>query len=400
MHRIARKFVPELARRIGQKQPFIQVVLGPRQVGKTTGVLEIERELGAPFYYCSADLPAPPGPDWIREQWNTARVKAAGGFGIFALDEVQKIAGWGELVKSLFDEERRRSNPLQVILLGSASWTIQKGLTETLAGRFEMLRVPHWSFEECKRAFHWNLEQFLKYGGYPAPANLIHEEARWQQFIRDSIIEPMLSRDLFTLREVAKPALFRQLLHLALTYPAQEISLQKLLGQLQDKGNATTIKGYLELLEAGFIVKTLAKYTTRPITTKSSSPKILPLSPALIHAFTPPVQFDTDAEWRGRVFEAAIGAQLTQIDSNLCYWRDGNHEVDFVAKIDSTVIGIEVKSGRKKRTGGLEQFRQRFPGVKTALINLEIGEHLLSLADPRQVLLDLVGQSHDYLQGL
>lgn len=393
MYVITRQFVAELHRRLNQKLPFIQVVLGPRQVGKTTGVLKLGKESAISFYYASADLPAAPGLDWVREQWNTARVQAENKPGILAIDEIQKIAGWSEMVKSLFDEERRRTNPLQVILLGSASWTIQQGLTETLAGRFELIRVPHWGFEECKRAFNWNIEQFLKFGGYPAPVELIHEESRWQQFIRDSIVEPMLSRDLLTLRDVAKPALFRQLLQLALSYPAQEMSLQKLLGQLQDKGNATTIKGYLELLEAGFVLKILPKYTTRPITTKSSSPKILPLSPALIHAFTPPIMLSENREWYGRVFESAIGAQLAQIDPDICYWREGNNEVDFVVNIDRKVVGIEVKSGRKKRNTGLEKFRAKFPDAKTLVINSELGEYFLGAQNPVQTLLDLVCNS-------
>lgn len=385
---IKRSFTSELARRVRHSLPFMQAVLGPRGVGKTTGVLGLEKELGLPFYYCTADLPSPLGADWLREQWITARARAGHARGILVLDEVQKIEGWSDVVKVLFDEERRREQPLQVILLGSASWRLQSGLSESLAGRYEILRVPHWSYRECREAFAWDLTTFLKFGGYPAPVPLISEEARWQIFIRDSIIEPMLSRDLLSLRAVAKPALFRQTLHLALSYPAQEISLDKLLGQMQDRGNSTTIKGYLELLEAGFILRSLPKYSTRPLSRKSSSPKILPLCSALIHAFASPKRFDEDPTWHGRVFEAAIGARLALLSEDLHYWRDGTDEVDYVVPLDEQLLAIEVKSGRPRRSGGLAAFRERFADASTLVINREIGEQFLLSDDPRSFLLE------------
>lgn len=388
--KITRFFAKELVRRVRQELPFIQAVVGPRQVGKTTGVLGIEAELGFPFFYCSADLPSPPDFEWLREQWLTARSKAANTIGILVLDEIQKIHGWSEIVKALYDEERRRKKALQVIILGSASWALQAGLTETLAGRYELLRVPHWSFSECKQAFEWDLDTFLKFGGYPAPAPLVSEANRWQQFIRDSIIEPMLSRDIFSIRSVAKPSLLRQTLQLVLSYPAQEISLDKLLGQLQDRGNSTTIKGYLELLEAGFVLKSLQKFSTRPFSKKSSSPKLVPLCSALVHAFTTPSRYDTDSGWRGRVFEAAIGAQLALVADELYYWRDGNAEVDYIITLDKKVLAVEVKSGRPRKAGGLSLFKERFENSCALVINREIGERFLLATDPRALLLELL----------
>ena len=281
---ITRDFTVELERRIRQRTNVIQVVLGPRQVGKTTGVLQLEAAGIGPMTYASADLPAPPTYEWISEQWQLARSRG----GVLALDEVQKITGWSEVVKRLYDEERRAAQPLQVVLLGSASWLVQSGLTETLAGRFELVRVYHWSPIECRNAFGWNLDTYLQFGGYPAPAPLITEPNRWSTYIRDSIIEPMIARDLLGLRQIAKPALFRQTLELAMHYPAQELSLQKMLGQLQDFGNSTTLKGYLELLESGLILRALAKFSTKPLVRKSSSPKLLPMCPALMHAFQDP----------------------------------------------------------------------------------------------------------------
>ncbi len=384
MSNITRDFSDELLSRLNQGAPFLQVVMGPRQVGKTTGVLALQEKWKGRFFYASADSPSPPNHEWIREQWLAAR--AHGENALLALDEIQKITGWSEIIKQLFDEERRRKDRLSVVLLGSASWGVQKGLSESLTGRFELLRVSHWSLNECQKAFGWKLDQFLKFGGYPAPAILVDEPERWQQFIRDSILEPMLSRDILALRAVSKPALLRQTLELALRHPAQEISLQKILGQLQDSGNSTTIRGYLELLEAGFVIKTLTKFSTRPLSTKSSSPKIIPLCGALMHAFENPSRIDTDTAWKGRVFEAVIGATLARCFPKVSYWRDGRYEVDFVVEDDSRLFAIEVKSSSEGRLTGLTEFKKRFKNTISIVLNYESGEKFLAAEDPAEVI--------------
>jgi uncharacterized protein len=388
-----REFASELLVRLEEYSPFIQVVLGPRQVGKTTGVLALEKLWKGPFSYASADSPSPPNAGWIQEQWQNARLK--GPHGLLALDEIQKILGWSEVVKRLFDEERRRGAPLRVVILGSASWIVQQGLSESLLGRFEVLPASHWTFAECREAFEWGIDDYMKYGGYPAPSVLTKDVERWQQFMRDSIIEPMVARDLSMLRTVAKPALLRQTLELVLRHPAQEISLQKLLGQLQDRGNSTTIKGYLELLEAGFVIKVLSKFASRPLTTKNSSPKLVPLCGALMHTFETPHRIDTDPVWRGRVYEALIGAELIKAFPKVYYWRDGNREVDYVIEHHSRIYAIEVKSGVVSGThhnsyAGLEAFKKQFPSATTITLTSELGLKLLNAANTHDFLNELV----------
>lgn len=399
-----RPFVGELKRRLDQALPFIQAVVGPRQVGKTTGVLQLQQQINLPFYYATADLPAPPSFGWLEEQWMTARALAGPSGAVLVLDEIQKVQSWSQAVKKLFDEERRlaksdyqntgpteKRGPLRVVILGSASWNLQAGLTETLAGRFELLRVHHWSYRECQQVYGWDVDTFLKFGGYPAAAHLIDEVSRWQSFMRDAIIEPMLSRDLLSIREVQKPALFRQTLQLALGYPAQEISLQKLLGQLQQGGNTTTIKGYLELLEAGFVLKVLGKYSTRPLSRKTSSPKLVPLAPALVQAFASQRQYDDSPQWQGRVFEAAIGAALLQSGATMHYWRDGNKEVDYVLQCDGRLIAVEVRHGNQRPTLGLDAFKKNFPQAACVTLNRQVGQQLLSEENPLDLLERMVG---------
>lgn len=371
MIELKRFFYYELSRRLlGEALPFLQVLLGPRQVGKSTAIAQIAGAWPGSKIIESADQVTPPTTEWIEFLWQRALEQP--GICLLALDEIQKVPNWSAAVKILFDRDRKK-NKLRVVLSGSASLSIQRGLSESLAGRYELIRCPHWAYDETRQAFGWDLPAYLKFGGYPAPANLINEPGRWQAFIRDGIIEPVLGRDLQSIVTIQKPALLRQLFALAMLYPAQEISYQKLLGQLQDQGNTATIKHYLEILSGGFLIATLEKYSGSLIRQKGSSPKLLPMAPALIHAFTDPKMIDSNADWRGRVFEAAIGAHLYHTECDLFYWRAGDLEVDFVLTAGKEVYGIEVKSGRRKRPQGIIAFKKKFPKAKTIQLDWESG---------------------------
>jgi predicted AAA+ superfamily ATPase len=372
-----RNFVHKLqARLLKEPQPLMQVVLGPRQVGKTTGVKAIIKEVTA-SHYANADLASVPDQQWIIEQWQ--RAKALGKGTILVLDEIQKINRWSDVVKGLFDEDRDLGF-IKLVLLGSASLTLREGLGDSLLGRFELIEVPHWSYRECKEAFGWDINQYLMFGGYPGAANLIDDHERWQSFMRDSVLESVLSKDIFMLAKINKPALFRQVLEVALLYPAQEISYQKIVGQLQEAGSVETIKNYLEILNAAYLVSTLEKFSTRPLSVKSSSPKILPLCPALVHAIKSPTEITANQTWRGRVFEAAVGAYLGKLPGvKLCYWRDGNDEVDFVLQHENKILGVEVKSGTKYKGNGPASFRARFKGAKCVTLNEALAIQLFEM---------------------
>jgi predicted AAA+ superfamily ATPase len=246
-----------LAARLNEPRRFIQVVAGPRQVGKSTLVQQATQTLAVPVRYASADEPTLRGTDWIAQQWEAARLSIADDSGaVLALDEIQKIPAWSETVKRLWDEDTRARRPLKVVLLGSAPLLIAQGLTESLAGRFETIILPHWSFAEMRAAFGWSCDQFIFYGGYPGAAPLIGEPERWAHYIIDSLIETSISRDVLLLTRVDKPALLRRLFELACRYSGQILSYTKMLGQLQDAGNSTTLAHYLQLLAgAGMVLR-------------------------------------------------------------------------------------------------------------------------------------------------
>lgn len=371
---ITRDFTAVLEKRLKEDLNFIQVVLGPRQVGKTTGLKQIAGRWPGPVQMVSADESATPSADWIELNWKLARAKGAGT--LLVIDEIQKIPGWSQAVKCLFDEDRA-ARRLKVVLLGSASLTLQKGLADSLAGRYEVLHAGHWSLSECRAAFNWDLNSFLKFGGYPAAAELSADVKRWKDFINHSIIEPVLLKDLLSVVPVHKPALFRQTFLLSLAYPAMEVSLQKMLGQLQESGNVSTIKHYLELFEAAYLIKTLQKYNGSEVRKRGSSPKIIPLNSGLVNARRNPLDVDENPDWFGRIFECAIGAELCRQFDEVFYWRDGNDEVDFVVKSGSRTFAIEVKSGRIRRTSGLAKFMKRYPECLPVVIDLEKGTRLL-----------------------
>lgn len=365
-----------IAKRLKEKKCFIQVILGPRQVGKTTAIHQVLKDISMPSHYAAADLPAPPETAWIARQWELARMKLTGDRPVvLVLDEIQKVAHWSGEVKRLWEEDNRLGNNIHVALLGSSSLLIQKGLDESMAGRFEIVRFPHWGWKEMRDCFGWPLDKFIYFGGYPASAALIKDENRWRQYIRDSLIETALSKDILLLARVEKPVLLRQLFVLACEYGGQILSYQKILGQLQDVGNTVTIAHYQRLLEAAFLIRGLLKWSGSQARLRGSSPKWLPINTALLTSLSN----RTYKEWRnspvdwGRLVEVAVGAHLVNSASlegvEVYYWRDGNNEVDFVLRRGNAITAIEVKSGLK-HTGsrGLAVFKTLYPAAKTLVI--------------------------------
>lgn len=368
----------ELARRLAEPRRFIQVLTGPRQVGKTTLVQQVAADSGLAHRYASADEPTLRGGEWMEQQWDAARLAArdAGRDGaLLVLDEVQKIPDWSQTVKRLWDADTAGRVPLKVVLLGSAPLLIQSGLTESLAGRFEVLHLPHWSYAEMHAAFGWSLDPYLFYGGYPGAAPLIVEPGRWARYIKDALIETTISRDVLLLTRVDKPALLRRLFELGCAYSGQVLSYQKMLGQLQDAGNTTTLAHYLELLAGAGMVCGLQKFAGAQARQRGSSPKLQVLNSALIGAQSGMTLAEARADpafW-GRIVESAAGAHLANAaaagECELFYWRDRNREVDFVVRAGRILTAIEVKSGRSRDTlPGMEAFSAAFKPRRKLLV--------------------------------
>lgn len=381
----------QLARRLKEPRHFIQVVAGPRQAGKTTLVQQVTEASGLPVRYASADEPTLRGPEWIGQQWEAARLSFGRHSGVLVLDEVQKATNWPESVKRLWDEDTRSRRPLKVVLLGSAPLLIQRGLSESLAGRFEVLHLPHWSLAEMREAFGFSLEQYLFYGGYPGAAPLARDPERWVRYIRDALIETTLSRDVLLLTRVDKPALLRRLFELGCRYSGQVLSYNKMIGQLQDAGNTTTLAHYLELLAASGMLTGLSKYAGQVVRRRGSSPKLQVLNTALMTAQSGLTFEETrdDHELWGRLVESAVGAHLANAAAaGVCevyYWRERNREVDFVVKAGRMLTAIEVKSG-KTRTSlpGIAAFAEAFNPKGTLLVGgdgIALEEFLLQPVD-------------------
>ena len=382
-----RPYAAVLAGRLAEPRRFIQVVAGPRQVGKTTLVQQVVEASGRPVQFASADEPTLRGPEWVAQQWEAARLMAGPGEALLVLDEVQKAAGWAEAVKRLWDEDTRKRRPLKVVLLGSAPLLIQHGLSESLAGRFEILHLPHWSAAEMRAAFDWPVERFILHGGYPGAAPLVADSDRWARYIRDALIETTIARDVLLLTRVDKPALLRRLFDLGCRYSGQVLSYTKMLGQLHDAGNTTTLAHYLDLLSAAGMLTGLPKYAGQAARQRGSSPKLQVLNTALVTAQSglTPDEARADREFWGRLVESAVGAHLANAAAagvcELFYWRDNNREVDFVVKTGRVVTAIEVKSGRAPEAqAGLAAFAEAFKPRRTLLVGgdgIPVDEFLL-----------------------
>jgi uncharacterized protein len=392
---IKRAILQPIIDRLKENRKFIQVIAGPRQTGKTTLVLQALKEPGILGYYVAADDIAGPGSVWIEQQWDKAHLmlkqQNAEKF-VLVIDEIQKIPNWSETVKRLWDEDSRNQVPLQVVLSGSSRLLLKAGLTESMAGRFETLYIGHWPYKEMNEAFGWTPEQYAWYGGYPGPADLIIDESRWKRYIWDSLAETSISKDILMLSRVDKPALMRRLFDIGCSYSGQVLAFNKILGQLLDAGNTTTLSNYLSLLDSAGLLGGIEKFSMDKARKRSSSPKFQVHNTAFMGALDPlsfqEARMDT-TKW-GRIVESTVGAHLINNtysgDYSLYYWRDGNYEVDFVLVYKGKVVALEVKSGYTERRAGMMRFRNLFPEAKVYLVGRQgISWEEFIMIDPIQL---------------
>lgn len=388
-----------LRQRLGESPRFMIVVAGPRQVGKTTMVRQALARGQSAFVAVDQPLPdtvdpfgvqrgasstqaeagSAPNAEWLVRQWTQARAKAKmlpeGERYVLAIDEIQKIPRWSEVVKGLWDADRAENLPLHIILLGSSPWLMQKGLTESLAGRYEPIRMAHWSYEEMQTAFDFSLDEYIYFGGYPGSAGLIKEETRWRHYVRTALIQPNIQKDILQMTRVDKPALLKALFELGCgAYSGQIIAYDKLRGQLADAGNTTTLAHYLELLSQAGLLSGLSKFAIQAFRKRASSPKLNAHNTALISALAGYsfAEATGDRSYWGRLVESTVGAHLINTASEDCeihYWRESPQEVDFVLTNGRKIVAIEVKSGAKFATPkGLEVFAGKFKEARTMIV--------------------------------
>ena len=366
-----------LKKRISEKRKFIQTVVGPRQVGKTTMVKQVLESVKTPHLFLSTDGVGSSNTVWIKQQWETARIQlkiSQSKEFLLVIDEIQKISQWSEFVKEEWDFDTNNSINIKVILLGSSRLLIQKGLGESLAGRFETIYLGHWTFSEMENAFGYSADEFTYFGGYPGSAGLISNEKRWKDYIKNSLIESTISQDILMMTRVDKPALLKNLFEIGSQYSGQVLSYSKILGQLQDAGNTTTLSHYLELLSISGLLEGLEKYYTEKVRQRSSSPKFQISNTALLSAQVPHsfVEIKKNPEKWGRWVESAVGAHLLNFskteDIKLYYWRHVNDEIDFVVVHKEKVIALEIKSGNTQKASGMIAFQKQFKPNKILLI--------------------------------
>ena len=379
-----RKQFRTLKERILEPRKFMQVLAGPRQVGKSTLVWQVLEQVSIPHAVEVADAIDPKDSDWIRRIWEAARMtmmlRSLDEY-LLVIDEVQKIENWSEAVKREWDADTRNKVNLKVVLLGSSRLLLRKGLTESLAGRYELIRMPHWSLREMQDAFGVTLDEYVYFGGYPGPAHLMKDERRWRKYIKDSLVAPAIEKDVIMTSNIYKPALMKQLFELGCGYSAEILSLTKLMGQLQDAGNVTTLAGYLEILDECALLTALQKYAKDDARKRGSIPKYQVYNNALLTAFRGRgfVADRTDTQAWGRWVESAVGAHLLsmadELDYELYYWRmpsrrkdEKDKEVDFIIDCGGELTAIEVKSGRRGMNSGLPAFVEAFKPKRSYVV--------------------------------
>ena len=406
-------------RRLAEVPRHIQILAGPRQVGKTTLVHQILADQDrASATYITADPGSPSlalgyqdfstsaiaapsngqiSAAWLIDQWQRAvslarnwttrqesRALPLSAY-VLVVDEIQKIPNWSETIKGLWDANLSAIQPLHLVLLGSSPLLMQQGLSESLAGRFELIRMTHWSYEEMNDAFDLSLDQYIYFGGFPGSAAWIHDESRWRNYVVDSLIAPIIEKDIFDMTRVDQPALLKQLFELGCSYSGQIVALDKVLGILKSKGNTVTLSRYLDLLDRAGLLRGLLKYSEHELRQRRSPPKFQVRNTALMSALDAYTfdQAHADRSHWGRLVESAVGAHLCNAaDANMKvhYWREGSLEVDFVIGNGKQLVAIEVKSGKfAGTTPGLTEFSKRHQGCRALVVGSQdfpVGEFL------------------------
>ena len=372
-----RKQVDTLVQRmLEQNNPLIQVVVGPRQTGKSTMLAQAVQSADVEHHFVSADDPLSPTAEWLKTEWQQARNLTRNNTqpALLIVDEIQKVQNWSSTVKSLWDADQRTGSALKVFLSGSSSLLLHHGLEDSLMGRFELVRSPHWSFSECAEAFSYTLDDYLFFGGYPGAARFADDARRWASYIRDAVVEPTISQDVLALEDIRKPALMRALFRLVAAYSGQELSYNKILGQLQDAGNTVTVAHYLELLGKAGMICALNKYDAKMLARRRSSPRLMVFDTSLMTALSEKdrERLLGEPDTRGHIVESAVGARLLARSGaegfDVHWWREGTQEVDFVLQKGSALTAIEVKSGHEKSQSGMAAFLAAHPSAKRIVV--------------------------------
>ncbi len=367
-----RALVDTIKSRMEEPRSLMQVVVGPRQTGKSTALTQACSSIAIPVHSVSADLG---DAEWLRVEWQQARNLARStGEAVLIVDEIQKIAAWPNIVKSLWDEDSRASSTLKVFLSGSSSLLIGDGLSDSLMGRFELIRFAQWDYAECREAFGCTLDEFVFFGGYPRAVQMRIDEGRWRRYMLDSIVEPTIAQDVLQMAPIRKPALMRSLFALGARYSAQKLSYTKMLGQLQNAGNTTTLAEYLELLSAAGILTGLSKYDAKELRSRRSSPRLM-VHDASLSSSALGIPFQAirrDSSRWGHLVESTVGAYLLHRGQregfSVHWWRDGSDEVDFVLRRGEELVAIEVKSGRVKNQRGMKKFLLSHPNARRIVV--------------------------------
>jgi predicted AAA+ superfamily ATPase len=364
MQKYHRPIVQQLLSRLKKSKDLLHIIVGPRQVGKTTAAQQLAALWDGPVISVAADGPIPPDYNWLEAQWNRA---STGKNTLLIIDEIQKVTGWSETIKALRDTTLRENRGIAVVLLGSSALLLQKGLTESLAGRFLLYRCNHWGYAEMRTAFGYSLDEWIFFGGYPGTARFRDDTDVWAQYIRDSLIETVLARDVLQMHTIAKPALMRHLFMFASAYPAQIVSYNKMIGQLQDAGNTTTLAHYLTLLESAFLISGLEQFKPEGPRKRGSSPKLILWNNALVNAVLGR-RFDVarnDHSLWGRLVENAVGGVLCSrfqgTPNELFYWRHRDAEVDFIVRGPHNIYAVEVQTSRFEPPHGMAAFKKSCP---------------------------------------
>lgn len=374
---LRRRVVDVLLANLDEHEPLVQILVGPRQVGKTTAVEHLKKEWGANSHYASADSVVDEHGPWLEKQWQEALSQGEGT--LLILDEIQKVENWTELVKALWDKTRKRG--LRVVLLGSTSLNhcLTHSGRESLAGRFFPIYVPHWSYPETKEAFGSSIEEFSLFGGYPKAMEFANDREKWIEYIGGSIINPIIDVDIFLQGNFKKIENLRRAFRVLCQEANVEINYTKLLQEIQQSGNTDIVKRYLEGYYDSFLLSQISLIDDNGNEDSRGTSKIMINCPAVFTFGRS--SFEGVKKDRVR-FHQAVASELKRIPNNsFGYWQKSEDTgmTYFIRTTDNKVFGIYIDQdgSRWSATKSYDQFRRTFKGARIVTVNPDNYDDLL-----------------------
>lgn len=288
------------------------------------------------------------------------------------IDEAQFVPNIGRVIKRLVDNNTTDS---RIFVTGSSALDLGGHLKESAAGRFNSYNLWPLSLEELAEHSSWievkrQINDRMIYGCHP---DVINDPAHAKEYLLD-FTDSILYKDLFKLAEVRKPTDLTKLVTFLAANVGSEIRYGSIASELGIQNK--TIERYVDLLASCFILKVVPSWSRNPTAELKLSKKIYfydnGIRNALLKNFAPvPTREDKGALWENLFFTERLKLHAFRRDGGEIYfWRTKKqHEMDFIEIVNGTIAAFECKAGNKINSTSIKAFSRAYPNIPVTVVS-------------------------------